>query len=149
MPDLLAVPVKVTMAGQSDTAIVYVDKSGRFILRGELADMNVDPLADIRSKLIPGNSPSTGPKDAKITLIEFADFECPSCRRLDLILRQLLVEHPEIRLVYKNFPLTNLHPWAMTAAIAAECTYKQKPDAFWKMHNEIFDDQDLISPDNV
>jgi protein-disulfide isomerase len=149
MPDLLAVPVTVTMAGQSDTAVVYVDKKGRFILRGELADMNVDPLANIRSKLIPGNSPATGPKDAKITLIEFADFECPSCRQLDLILRDLLATRPDIRLVYKNFPLTNLHPWAMTAAIAGQCTFQQNPEAFWKIHNEIFDAQDVISPSNV
>ena len=149
IPDLLAVPVTVNLAGQSDTAIVYVDKNGKFILRGDLADMTVDPLADTRSKLIPGNSPSLGPKDAKITLIEFADFECPSCRQLDLILRDLLAAHPEIRLIYKNFPLTDLHPWAMTAAIASQCTYQQNPEAFWKIHNAIFDAQDVISPSNV
>ena len=149
IPELLEVPVTVTMSGQSDTAIVYVNKNGHFILRGELADMTVDPLADTRSKLHPGNSPSMGPENAKVTLIEFADFECPSCRQLDLILRNFLATHPEIRLVYKNFPLTDVHPWAMTAAIASQCAYQQSPTAFWKIHNAIFDAQDLISPQNV
>ena len=149
IPDLLSVSVTVTMAGQSDTAIVYVDKSGEFILRGELSDMAVDPLAETRSKLVPGNSPSMGPENAKVTLIEFADFQCPSCRQLDLILRDLLTAHPEIRLVYKNFPLTDLHPWAMTAAIASQCAYQQNPDSFWKIHNAIFDAQELISPTTV
>ena len=149
IPDLLEVPVTVGLAGQSDTAIVYVDKNVKFLLRGELTDMSSDPLADTRSKLHPGNSPSIGPENAKITLIEFADFECPSCRALDKILRDLLAANPDIRLVYKNFPLTDLHPWAMTAAIAAQCTYQQHPDAFWKIHNAIFDAQDVISPSNV
>jgi len=84
-----------------------------------------------------------------VTLIEFADFECPSCRQLDLILREFMPRHPEVRLVYKNFPLTEIHPWAMTAAIAAQCTYQQDPAKFWKIHDAIFDAQDSINPTNV
>ena len=149
IPELLEVPVTVSMNGQSDTAVVYVSKTGNFLLRGELTAMSVDPFADIRSKLHVGTSPSMGPEDAKITLIEFADFECPSCRQLDLILRDLLPRHPEVRLVFKHYPLTDIHPWAMTAAIATQCAYQQSPAAFWKMHDAIFDAQDLISPSNV
>ena len=149
IPDLLEVPVTVSMEGQSDTANVFVSKTGNFLLRGELTDMSVDPFADIRSKLHVGKSPSMGPEDAKITLIEFADFECPSCRQLDLVLRELLPRHPEVRLVFKHYPLTDLHPWAMTAAIASQCAFQQSPAAFWKMHDAIFDAQDVISPSNV
>jgi protein-disulfide isomerase len=149
LADLLEVPVTVSMGGQSDTAVVYVSKAGNFLLRGELTDMSVDPFADIRSKLHVGNSPSMGPEDAKITLFEFADFECPSCRQVDLILRELLPLHPEVRLVFKHYPLTDIHPWAMTAAIASQCAFQQSPSAFWKMHDAIFDAQDVISPSNV
>ena len=149
IPDLLEVPVTVGLNGQSDTAIVYVSKDGKFIFRGELTDMSVDPLAETRSKLHPGNSPSMGPTDAKITLIEFADFECPSCRQLDRILRDLLPQHPEIRLVYKDFPLTTIHPWAMTASLAGQCAIQQNPVSFWKIHDIIFDAQDVITPSNV
>jgi protein-disulfide isomerase len=149
VPDLLEIPLTISMDGQSDNAIVYVTKNGNYIFRGDLTDMSIDPLADIRSKLNPGNSPSIGPADAKITLIEFADFECPSCRELDRILRDFMTSHPEVRLVYKNFPLTELHPWAMTAAIASQCTYQQDPAKFWKIHDAIFDAQDVISPSNV
>jgi protein-disulfide isomerase len=149
VPDLLEVPVTVGLQGQSDTAIVYVTKDAKFIFRGELTDMTVDPLAETRSKLHPGNSPSMGPTDAKITLIEFADFECPSCRQLDRILRGLLPQHPEIRLIYKDFPLTTIHPWAVTASIAGQCAFHQSPASFWKIHDIIFDAQDLITPSNV
>ena len=147
--DLLEVPVKVSVGEQSDTAVVYVSKAGTFLFRGELTDMSVDPFADIRSKLHVGLSPSMGPEDAKITLIEFADFECPSCRQLDLLLRELLPRHPEVRLVFKQYPLTDIHPWAMTAAIASQCAFEQSPAAFWKIHDAIFDAQDLITPSNV
>ncbi|MGA7793142.1 MAG: thioredoxin domain-containing protein [Candidatus Acidiferrales bacterium] len=149
IPDLLEVPVTVSLGGQSDTAVVYVSRTGNFLLRGELTDMSADPFADTRSKLHVGNSPSMGPEDAKVTLIEFADFECPSCRQLDLVLRDLLPRHPEVRLIFKHYPLTDIHPWAMTAAIASQCAYQQNPAAFWKMHDAIFDAQDVISPSNV
>jgi protein-disulfide isomerase len=149
IPNLLEIPITVGLQGQSDTAIVYVTKDGKYIFRGELSDMTVDPLAEIRSKLHAGNSPSMGPADAKIILIEFADFECPSCRQLDRILRDLLPQHPEIRLVYKDFPLTSIHPWAMTAALAGQCAAKENPASFWKIHDIIFDSQDLITSSNV
>jgi protein-disulfide isomerase len=149
VPELLEVPVTVSTGGQSDTAVVYVSKTGNFLIRGELSDMSADPFAEVRSKLHIGNSPSMGPEDAKITLIEFADFECPSCRQLDLILRDFMPRHPEIRLVFKHYPLTDIHPWAMTAAIASQCAYQQSPAAFWKMHDAIFDAQEVISPSNV
>lgn len=71
--------------------------------------------------------------NAKVTLIEFGDFQCPSCRELDRLLHEILPNHPEVRLVYKHFPLTEIHPWAMTAAIASQCTYQQDPKSFWKI----------------
>jgi protein-disulfide isomerase len=149
IPDILEVPVTVSMGGQGDTASVYVSKDGKFMFRGELSDMSVDLFAETRAKLQVGNSPSIGPADAKVTLVEFADFECPSCRELDRILREVLPSHPEVRLVYKDYPLTDIHPWAMTAAIAGQCASQQGPQAFWKLHDSIFDAQQLISPANA
>ncbi len=149
VPELLEIPVNISMDGQSDTATVYATRKGNFLFRGDLTDMSVDPFADARSKLHIGNSPSKGPENAKITMIEFGDLECPSCRQLDLVFRELLPLHPEIRLVFKQYPLTNIHPWAMTAAIASQCAFQQSPAAFWKMHDAIYDAQDVISPSNV
>jgi protein-disulfide isomerase len=147
--DLVEVSVKVSLGAQSDTASVYVTKNGAFMFRGELSEISADPFADIRSKLHVGKSPSIGPEDAKITLIEFADFECPSCRQLDLILREMLPQHPDIRLVFKHYPLTEIHPWALTAAIASQCVFDQNPAAFWRFHDTVFDEQDLISASNA
>jgi protein-disulfide isomerase len=147
--DLLELSVTISKEGRADTASVYVSKDGNYLIRGEFSDMNVDPFAEIRSKLHTDNAPSMGPADAKVTLVEFGDLECPSCRQLDRILRAYLPQHPDVRLVFKQFPLTQVHPWAMTAATATQCAFHQNPAAFWKMHDAIYDDQDVITASNV
>jgi protein-disulfide isomerase len=146
---LYEVPVKVTADGQSDTATVYVTKDGRYMFRGEIQDLNGDPLAETRQELHLEGYPSKGPANAKVVLVEFADFECPVCRQLDQALRELLVKYPQVRLVFKDFPIEQIHPWAMTAAIAGRCVLQQSPEAFWKFHDALYDNQDLVSPENA
>jgi protein-disulfide isomerase len=146
---LYEVPVKVTADGQSDTAIVYVTKDGRYMFRGDIQDMNADPLAAMRQELHLDGFASKGPIDAKVVLVEFADFECPSCRQLDQVLREVLVKYPQVRLVFKDFPIEQLHPWAMTAALAGHCVLQQGSEAFWKFHDTLYDSQDLVTPENA
>ena len=66
-----------------------------------------------------------------------------------MTLRTLLPKYPQVRVVYRDFPLVEIHPWAMTAAIAGRCAYWQNHEGFWKFHDEVFDQQDLISAANV
>jgi protein-disulfide isomerase len=141
--------VDVAKGDQKDTATIYVSKDGRYLVRGEVADMNADPLAENRSKIHLENNPSTGPGRAAITIVEFSDFQCPSCRQLHDVLKGVTADNPQVRLIFKDFPLTQIHPWAMTASIAARCAYQQKPDTFWKLYDSIFANQQLISPDNA
>ena len=147
--DLYEVAVEVTAQGGSDTAIVYVTKDGHYMLRGDLQDLNGDPLGDTMRKLNLQGAASKGPADAKIVLVEFGDLECPSCRQLDYVLRAVLPKYPQVRLVFKDFPLETIHPWAMTAAITGRCALQQSSDAFWKYHDSVYDNQDLISPENA
>jgi protein-disulfide isomerase len=58
-----------------------------------------------------------------------------------------LANYPQVRLVFKDFPLEQ-HPWARSAAIAGRCAYNQDPKAFWKLYDLVYDNQDLISPEN-
>lgn len=147
--DLYEVPVEVSAQGGSDTAIVYVTKDGHYMLRGDLQDLNGDPLGDIMRKLNLQGAASKGPADAKIVIVEFGDLECPSCRQLDYVLRSVLPKYPQVRLVFKDFPLETIHPWAMSAAITGRCVLQQSSDAFWKYHDTVYDSQDLISPENA
>lgn len=77
-----------------------------------------------------------GNKNAKVTLIEYSDYECPFCLRHEATMAQALKDFPnDVRIVYRNFPLS-FHPQAQKAAEAAECAGRQ--GKFWEMHDEIF-----------
>lgn len=85
--------------------------------------------------------PSIGPTDAAITIVEFSDFECPFCKRWNQeVYQQLLAAYPgKIRMIYRNLPLTSLHPDAMSASVAAMCASDQ--NAFWQFHDKLFSDE--------
>jgi protein-disulfide isomerase len=87
--------------------------------------------------------PSLGPDDAKITIVEFSDFQCPYCRRFhDDTYHALLDAYPDqIRFVYRNLPLTSIHPNAMPAAIASLCANDQ--NAYWDFHEKLFNNETL------
>ncbi|MBD3251587.1 thioredoxin domain-containing protein [Candidatus Uhrbacteria bacterium] len=77
-----------------------------------------------------------GAENAKVTLIEYSDFECPFCTRHVDTLEQLLADYPnDVRIVYRHFPLS-FHPMAQPAAVASECAALQ--GKFWEMHDELF-----------
>lgn len=97
------------------------------------------------------NQPSFGPADAPVTIVEFGDFECPSCRAEAPVLRQLMPDlYPgKFRVVFKDFPLETIHPWARAASDAARCIFRQNPQAFWKFYDWDYDNQDDITVENL
>lgn len=95
-----------------------------------------------------GDSPERGPADAWVTIVEFSDFQCPACGAAEPIVAQLLVRYPnDVRLVYKHFPLSSIHPYARPAAIAAECAREQ--GRFWEMHDRLFAGQHALSSEDL
>jgi len=88
-------------------------------------------------------APFRGPKDAKVTIVEFSDFQCPYCGRVHPTLERLLKEYPDdVRLVYKHLPLS-FHKGALPAAKAAAAAGRQ--GKFWEMHDELFQNQGELS----
>jgi len=93
---------------------------------------------------IEATGPSRGPATAAVTLIEFSDFQCPYCKRAELVVKQLMQKYPnDLRLVYRNMPLDGLHPHARAAAIAAVCADQQ--GRFWEYHDKLFDNQQALA----
>ncbi len=95
---------------------------------------------------IGANDPTYGPADAPVTIIEFSDFECPYCRRHNLEVRTLLLAAygDNIRYVFKDFPLSSIHPNAIPAAEAALCANEQ--GMFWEYHERLFSMELALSP---
>jgi protein-disulfide isomerase len=146
---LLETSIDLKMGENQETAKLYVSKDGKYLFRGELSDLTKDPLAETRAQLQMKDAPALGDPKAPVTLIEFSDFQCPVCRQLHDVLRGMLPNYPQVRVVFKDFPIEQLHPWARTAAIAGRCAYQQDPKAFWKMYDLIYDNQEIISAENA
>jgi len=149
VPGIRQTTIDLTYGEQKDSARIYVTQDGKHILRGELDDLTKDPLAENRAKLKLDDAPSLGDPKASVVLVEFADFQCPVCRQLHDVLKSILPKYPQARLVFKDFPLAQIHPWAETASVAARCAYMQNPKAFWFFYDHVYADQTLISADNA
>ena len=94
-----------------------------------------------------GDSPAKGPADAKITIVEFSDYQCPFCSQAEPLVDQVLGAYPkDVKRVYKQFPLTAIHPNALPASKAALAAGKQ--GKFWEMHAKLFGNQRELNPDN-
>ncbi|HEX9664556.1 MAG TPA: thioredoxin domain-containing protein [Patescibacteria group bacterium] len=88
-----------------------------------------------------------GPADAKVTIVEFSDFECPFCGRSYPVVKQILTDYQDqVRFVYKHYPL-GFHPLAQPAAEASECAGEQ--GKFWEYHDQIFENQSLMTSENL
>ena len=147
---LLETTINLTTGENKQAVKFYVSKDGKFLFRGEMSDMTKDPLVESRSQIQVKDAPSLGDPKAAVTLVEYSDFECPVCRNLHDVLRDMLPKYPgKVRVIFKDFPIEQLHPWARTAAIAGRCAYQQNPMAFWKMYDFIYDNQEIISAANA
>jgi protein-disulfide isomerase len=143
------VPIEVTVNGQTDKGTVFVSKDGKTFLRGEMFDTSANPFADNLAKLHPEGNPSVGPGGARVTVVIFSDFQCPHCRELASALATVIPQYPQVRFVFKDFPLTQIHPWAESAAIGARCAFMQSPKTFAPVDAQIFAEQDLLSAENI
>ncbi len=104
-----------------------------------LVDLAV-PVDDERDHL-------RGSIDAPVTVVEYGDFECPYCGQAEPVVRELLAGHGDVRYVWRHLPLTDVHPHARMAALAAEAAADQ--DAFWQMHDLLLAHQDALRPKDL
>ena len=107
-----------------------------------------ESIVDLAEPVHPDRDHVRGPSEAPITLVEYADFECPYCGRAEPIVRGLLADFGDIRYVWRHLPLRDVHPRAQLAAEATEAAARQ--GAFWAMHDLLLEHQGaLSSPDLV
>jgi protein-disulfide isomerase len=109
-------------------------------------DLTSDPYGEIMKKIDVSGRPTRGNKDAKVTVVSYDDFECPFCSRMhQTLFPGLFKEYGDrVLFIYKDYPLEEIHPWAMHAAVDANCLGAQNSDAYWDYADTLHGNQDAI-----
>lgn len=122
-------PVTFSYKDNQSSLNFLLSKDGNTLARLEKFDISKDPMfaMEVAGRPIRGNAA------AKVEIVNFDDLECPFCARLNNELLPLTLDHYKglIKIVYKDFPLTEIHPWAMHAAIDANCLANLSTSAYW------------------
>ncbi len=112
------------------------------------AFINEPSGGDFSGDIIPAHAPKLGPDSAKIKIVEFSDFGCPFCKQSFPIIRQIVNKYPDdVQLVYRHFPVEDIHPGATALAHASFCAQEQ--GGFWKLHDRLFQQQDQFDLDEL
>jgi len=139
----------VHMDGQEKKADYdfLLSKDGKTLLRMVKFDLTRDPYAENVKKISIGDRPIRGKKDAKVVVVNYDDFECPFCSRMhQTLFPEILKEYGDrVQFVYKDYPLVDIHPWAMHAAVDANCLAAQNSDAYWDFADFIHANQKEVS----
>jgi len=122
-----------------------LSKDGNALVRWLKIDVSPDPMSQIDLK----GRPIRGNKDAKVTIVSFDDFECPYCSKMHQTLFPDLAKTygDRIRIIYKDYPLNEIHPWAIHAAVNANCLAAQNGNAYWEFADLVHADQKKIDGD--
>src|SRR5580704_8184859 len=124
-----------------------LSKDGKTLLRMTKLDLTKDPYAENVKKISVGDRPIRGKKDAKVVVVNYDDFQCPFCSRMhQTLFPEILKEYGDrVEFVYKDYPLAEIHPWAMHAAVDANCLAAQSGDAYWEMADYLHANQREVS----
>lgn len=127
--------VTFTHDGKKTTFDFLVSKDRKTLARLEKIDISQDLMSKIDVK----GRPVRGNQEAKVTIVNFDDFQCPFCARMHAALFPNLLKDygNKVRFIYKDFPLVEIHPWAMHAAVDANCLGEQNGDAYWEFADYI------------
>jgi protein-disulfide isomerase len=143
--------LEAALGEQKQDVLFYVSDDGRYLFRGEAVDLTLDPFMALMQKMKLDGEPSRGPADAKVTVVEYSDFQCPYCGRAwEIFEKEVYPQYKDkVRFVFKQMPLTQIHPWAEDAAVATECAHQQGNDQFWKLYDGLFSQQAQITKENL
>ncbi len=143
--------LEVSAAGNTQNMSFLVSQDGRYFISGEVVDLTSDPLQAVMKKIDLKGEPARGPADAKVTIVEYSDFQCPFCSRgYQILEEQVMPEYKDkVKFYFKNLPLKSIHPWAESAAIAARCAEQQSAEGFWSLYHALFKNQREINTDNL
>lgn len=146
LPGYDSVVVTISDGDKSKDYDFLLSKDGKTLARLTKFDITKDPYAETMAKIDTTGRPVRGNKDAKVTIVNFDDFECPFCAHMHASLVDVLKQYGnQIKVVYKDFPLSEIHPWADRAAVDSNCLAVQNPDAYWDFADYVHANQASIT----
>lgn len=141
----LLIAASVLFVGSGGTASLFRGTSGT---PGPQVSPTVSNAPIDTSKLEDGEDPVLGNANAKVTIVEFSDFQCPYCRSFYNdsfgLIKKTYIDTGKVRLVFRDFPLTQIHPASRPSALAGACAEEQ--GKFWQFHDAMFAQQDKKDP---
>lgn len=145
-PDFELTTVTIQNGKSRQSSSFYVSKDGSYLVEGNIFGLNNDPYREVERIIRTEGEPSAGPAGAPVTIVEYADLECPHCAEMQqYIEKQLIPKYgAKVRVIFKEFPLFSIHPWAVAAAVADECAYQINPADFLGYRNIILQNQNTI-----
>jgi protein-disulfide isomerase len=146
VPGYDSVSVKLDDAGKPKDYTFLLSKDRATMLRITKFDLSKDAYADLMSKIDVSGRPSRGAKGAKVMVVNFDDFECPFCSRMhQTLFPEIFREYGDrVTFIYKDYPLAEIHPWAIHAAVDAGCLAAQNGDAYWDFADYIHANKQVI-----
>src|SRR5437016_5971499 len=128
-----------------------ISKDRKTLAHLEKIDLaKIDLPADLMAKIDLAGRPVRGNQAAKVTIVNYDDFQCPFCSRMHSTLFPGLLKQygDKVKFVYKDYPLVEIHPWAMHAAVDANCLAEQNNDAYWEFADYIHNNQRAVAGSN-
>lgn len=142
--------VELSQGERKVTEQFLISRDNQTMARVTKLDLTKDPYAEIMKKIDVSGRPVLGNPNAKVTIVNFDDFQCPFCSRMhDLLMQDIAKNYGDrVRIIYKDYPLNEIHPWATHAAVDANCLAAQSPAAYWDFANFAHDNQKEITGTN-
>jgi len=129
---------------------VLLSRDGKHLIMSDIFNLTVDPRQQALHTIVLRDEPTQGPSDAPVTIVEYADLQCPTCARMHEFLETQLVPHygNKVRVVFKEFPRP-IHDWSLVAAVACQCAYEINPPSYVPLRSAIFRNQQFINITNL
>lgn len=139
--------ITLSHVGKSQSVDFILSRDGKSLIRVTKLDMTKDPYAETMKKIDVAGRPVRGNPDAKVTIVNYDDFECPFCSRMhSTLMSEILPQYGDkVKIIYKDYPLLSIHPWAQHAANDANCLAKESGKGYWEFADYVHANQHAIS----
>jgi len=151
-PGYDSVVVTIDSGGEGKQEMkLLLSKDRNTMLRLSKFDLTKDPFAEVMSKIDLTGRPVRGAKSAKVVVVNYDDFECPYCSGMhQTLFPDIFKEYGDrVSFIYKDFPLAEIHPWAIHAAVDANCLAAQNNDAYWDFADYIHAHKDDVDKEKT